>query len=66
VRRMPMYRPHGVRCREGMNPVRALMRNLRNWQAMIRENVQAGATREAEIPMRLPVADHPVVATMHL
>jgi hypothetical protein len=45
VRRPPIYRSHDVRCREGMNSVLALIRNLRSCKAMLRENAQARSPR---------------------
>ena len=45
VRRPPIYRSHGVRCREGMNSVLAFIRNLRSCKAMLRENAQARSPR---------------------
>ena len=39
--RRPTYWPCGVRCRGGMNLVRAFVRNLRTWLAMVREKAQA-------------------------
>jgi len=45
--RIPTYWPYGVRCIGGVNLIRAFVRNLRTWQVMVREKVQA-QRREAE------------------
>lgn len=43
--RVPTYRLCGVRCRGGVNLVRAFVRNLRTWLAMEREKVQVDEPR---------------------
>jgi hypothetical protein len=39
--RVPTYGPCGVRCKGGVNLIRAFARNLRTWLAMIRKKAQA-------------------------
>ena len=46
--RLPTYWLCGVRCRSDAILIRAFVRNLRTWLAMVREKEQAEKKREAE------------------
>ena len=58
----PAYCPCGVRCRGGVTPIWAFVRNLRTWTAMPREKTQVEKPRGRKDPMRRPGADSSVVA----
>jgi hypothetical protein len=60
--KIPAYCPCGVRCRGGVTPIWALVRNLRTWSAMPREKTQVAKSMRSKVPIRRPGADSSVVA----
>jgi hypothetical protein len=58
----PTYRPCGVRCIGSGNLIRAFVRNLRTWWAMVTEKAQTAKTVRPKVRMRPPGADYSVVA----
>ena len=59
---VPTYWPGGVRCRAGVSLIRAFVRNLRTWLALLREKAQAVGTARLKVPMGQPGTDCSVVA----
>ena len=49
---IPAYRPCGVRCIGGGNLIRAFVRNLRTWWAMVTEKAQTAKTVRPKVRMR--------------
>src|SRR3954470_2475583 len=55
--RCPTNCPCGVRCIGGVTLIRAFVRNLRTWPAMLREKAQVATTTRLKVPMRRRGAD---------